>query len=65
MHYADNQIPVHKELTDAKFYPFPDEIKGKQIAPGTQRVLDKMPDIVAKFQKLWLSAGGGEISGAD
>ena len=58
MHYADNQIPVHKDLVEAKFYPFPEAVVGKKIAPGDERVLKKMPDIVAKFQEYWTKGGG-------
>lgn len=63
MHYADAQIPVHKDLTDPSFNPYPDAVVGKQIAWGDERVLKKMPDIVRRFQKLWVAGGGGGKKG--
>jgi hypothetical protein len=46
-----------------KFLPYPAEIAGKKLAPGTAEVVANIPNIMGKWHKLWISAGGAKIEG--
>jgi hypothetical protein len=56
--WADDAIPAHKELQRKELMSYPDEVLGKPTAPLSQAVLDKMPDIAAKWNAAWTRVGG-------
>jgi len=51
-------IPVHKDLQRAEFYPFPETMMGRKMAPQTDAVLARQSAIMADWNKRWIGAGG-------
>jgi ABC-type Fe3+ transport system substrate-binding protein len=63
--WADEAIPAHKGLQRRELMAYPDEVLGRETAPTSQRVLDLMPEIAAKWRANWQRAGGPEASGGN
>jgi iron(III) transport system substrate-binding protein len=63
LHVHDSQIPAHNGMPAEKFLPYPAELAGKKRAPGTAAVVANIPNIMGKWHKLWISAGGAKIGG--
>jgi hypothetical protein len=62
---TDFSAPVHKDLyKDPHFYPFPDEVIGKQMAlRDEEKLRTEYPKLLAVYAPLWSGAGGGEAEG--
>lgn len=65
MQYAvTDSAPVHKDLRDAKYFPYGDEIKGKKVAVRTIDLLVKeLPKVYDVWNPAWLQSGGKEEKG--
>jgi ABC-type Fe3+ transport system substrate-binding protein len=61
--WADDAVPAHKDLARKELMSYPEEVLGKPVAPLSQAVLDKMPDIAAKWHAAWSAAVTGSGGG--
>jgi ABC-type Fe3+ transport system substrate-binding protein len=48
-YYADGSTPIHKDLQDTHFLPYPDQIVGKKMAPRYPSLLENDMEGVAKI----------------
>jgi iron(III) transport system substrate-binding protein len=48
-YYADGSTPIHKDLQDPHFLPYPDQIVGKKMAPRYPSLLENDMEGVAKI----------------
>jgi ABC-type Fe3+ transport system substrate-binding protein len=58
-------IPAHTGLQRAEFYPFPETMMNRKMAPQTAAVLERQPAIMADWEKRWVGAGGESQKGDD
>ncbi len=59
---ASGQLPVHKDLQDRKFLPFPDTMYGKPVAfrsPGLMETVQ--PKVMRFWTELWMKGAGTKI----
>ena len=51
--------PVHKDLADAKYFPYGEEIKGKKVALRDMNLLvNELPNVYKVWRPAWQNAGG-------
>lgn len=51
--------PIHKELQDAKYFPYGEEVLNRKVAPLTVRLLvNELPKVYEVWRPLWAKAGG-------
>ncbi len=51
--------PVHKDLMDAKYFPYGEELKGKKVALRDMRLLvEELPKVYKVWNPAWRNAGG-------
>jgi ABC-type Fe3+ transport system substrate-binding protein len=51
-------VPTHRGLQIPALLPFPDEIKGKKIAPRTNETEAHQAELLQDWTRLWQGAGG-------
>lgn len=52
---ADQSPPAHRDLQTEAFFPFPDELKGKTMAPAAEEEVQALYDV---WNKYWEKGGG-------
>ena len=57
-HHGDAFIPIHKDLQQARFLPYPEAIAGKKLAILGPPVMKEMPTVIKLWHAHWLKSGG-------
>jgi len=59
---ASGQLPVHKDLQDRKFLPFPDTMYGKPTAFRSPELMETVqPKVMRFWTELWMKGAGTKI----
>ena len=59
---ASGQLPVHKDLQDRKFLPFPDTMYGKPLAFRSPELMETVqPKVMRYWTALWMTGAGIKI----